>query len=97
MNTTIKLIKLVTDNETGSQRPVNGYTFEGRAEFDKAAFARAYPWDDPNELERRIDDYIDGLYDGDSPIYETNIGLCTVFIDWETKEPLCWCKVKPAE
>ena len=89
------IIKVIQENETGCQRPMNGYEFDGKAEFDRDAFHFCFPGDDGYELERRIDNAIDDLYDGDCPIYETDIGLCTVYLDWENKLPLCWCKVKP--
>lgn len=88
----MELKKLVKPYEEG-KRTVNGYTFVGRAEFDSAAIERAYPSMDRYQLEQQTDKLIDSLYDGYEPIYETDNGLCSVAVHWETKEPLVWCKV----
>lgn len=89
----MKLIKMVKGYEDG-KRTMDGYEFDGRAEFDKDAIERAYPALDGYELERKTDELIDSLYDGYDPIYETDAGLCTVTTHWPTKEPLVWCRVK---
>ena len=89
----MKIIKTVVPY-TEDKRILNDYEFVGHAEFDAAAYERAYPYDDPFALERRIDDDVDSLYDGTFPICETDAGLCMVLAHWETKEPLCWCKVR---
>lgn len=88
----MELKKLVKPYEEG-KRTMDGYTFCGTAEFDRGAIERAYPGMNCYELERQTDDIIDSLYDGYEPIYETDNGLCSIAIHWETKEPLVWCKV----
>ena len=89
----MKILKLVKGYEQG-KRTMDGYAFDGRAEFDADAIERAYPAMNGYQLERKTDELIDSLYDGDEPIYETDVGLCSVNVHWETKEPLVWCKVK---
>lgn len=92
----MKTLNLIKDYEDG-KRTMDGYTFDGRAEFDSSAIERAYSSMDGYQLERQTDKLIDSLYDGYEPIYETDIGLCSVITHWETKEPLVWCKVKREE
>lgn len=89
----MKLLKLVVPYEDG-KRILDDYEFVGRADYDLAAYERAWPYD-RYSLEHRIDNDIDSLYDGACPIYETDNGLCMVYTHWQTKEPLFWCKVRP--
>lgn len=98
----MKILQIIDPNYNPIyHRTMNGYQFDGRAEIDKKAFETTFPHETGYSLERTIDRCIDDLYDGDSPICETDIGLCTVYIHWESKLPLCWCKIKkevlPAE
>ena len=89
----MEIIKQVKDYKDG-QRPMDGYRYDGEREIDKDAVVRAYPHLDKYELERKISGIVDYLLEGFEPIFETDIGLCTVAVHWETKEPLAWCKVR---
>lgn len=75
-------------------RAMNGYKFIEHAHIELDAMRRAYSDCNSIELENRIARIADDLYDGWEGIYDTDNGLCSVMIHWETKEPLCWCRVE---